>query len=84
MHGHITVGGMDVVDRLRHSLAAEARLYEGERPLTDRQLAMVMHALADHTLIQAAMAYDTSQTPWPEATSIGRFFHAVGDLLDRP
>ena len=50
---------------------------------TPEQVAMVLHALAaDHVATMSALKYRRDDTsPWPEATSIGRWLHDVGDDL---
>lgn len=74
-----TVGTQDAVLRLLGQIRAENRMFPGEEEPTLRQVAMVLHALADHTLIQEAMRFDQPEGPWPLATSVGRFLHAYGD-----
>lgn len=77
------VGKETAADRLMQNL--DYRLYPNTERLTRAQVAVVMHALADHTAIQAAMTYDPPRDdtyPWPVATSIGRWFHAVADELE--
>lgn len=47
------------------------------------QVALVLHALADHTVIMKMLRHRPDPTsPWPEATSMGRWFHDVGDSLE--
>ncbi len=43
---------------------------------------MVLHALADHTAIQAALRHRFEPGYWPEATSMGRWYHDVADVLE--
>lgn len=44
---------------------------------------MVLHALADHTAIMQALKHRSDPTsPWPEATSVGRWLHDVGHNLE--
>lgn len=48
-----------------------------------QQVAIVLHALADHTAIMSAFGHNPDPTsPWPEATSIGRWLHDVGYELE--
>jgi hypothetical protein len=57
-----------------------------------KQVGMVLHALADHTAIMEMVQFDRldhhgsnagKETKyWPTETSIGRWFHAVGDDLE--
>lgn len=50
---------------------------------SEEQVAMVFHALADHTAIMEALKHRPDPTsPWPEATSVGRWLHDVGDSLE--
>ncbi len=72
------VAGRPAIDRLMGQVAQEARTIPGPAP-TLRQVAMVLHALADHTALLAALEHDRSGTHWPDATSVGRWLHAVGD-----
>lgn len=53
--------------------------------LSREQVAIVLHALADHTAIMVALNYDMERRrgPWPEATGMGRWFHDVADQLTR-
>lgn len=82
------IGGVDAVVRLRGSIDHAGRRYAGVPVPTDAQVAMVLHALADHTAIQLALHFDRDwvagqdSSPWPEATSVGRFLHALGDRFD--
>jgi hypothetical protein len=81
-HGAPRVAGESAAERLMRSL--DYRLAPEARHLTQREVAIVMHALADHTAIMAALEYARDETcPWPEARSLGRWFHAVGDELER-
>lgn len=75
------VAGEPAADRLMRSL--DYRLSPPGTPrLTREQVAVVMHALADHTAIMAALAYSRGEdSPWPESLSVGRWLHAVGDQL---
>lgn len=62
----------------------------GEPKPTRKQVAMVLHALADHTAIMHMVDFDRrdrfhpgqEEKLWPTETSIGRWFHAVGDDLE--
>lgn len=47
------------------------------------QVAVVLHALADHTALIVALTYRRDESsPWPEAQSLGRWLHDVGDQLE--
>ncbi|HEU5376391.1 MAG TPA: hypothetical protein VFV38_13180 [Ktedonobacteraceae bacterium] len=49
-----------------------------------RQVALVLHALANHTAIISAFKHRRDATsPWPEALSVGRWLHDVGNDLER-
>ena len=68
--------------RLLEQIANEKRRIDEPLP-TARQVAMVLHALADHTAIMSALKHRPDETsPWPEATSIGRWLHDVGNELE--
>lgn len=72
------VVGQPAIDRLMRQVAQASRTIPGETP-TLRQVAMVLHALADHTALQAALRYRDDDGP---ATSVGRWLHAVGDQAE--
>lgn len=76
------LGGMDPAERLQRQIASERRLFPDEQAPTLAQVAMVLHALADHTLLMRALTFDPDDGPWPQATSVGRFLHAYGDRFD--
>lgn len=76
------VAGQRAADRLMRSL--DYRLSPGVEPLTEEQVAVVLHALADHTALMAALAYRTDPTsPWPQSVSVGRWLHDTADQLER-
>lgn len=87
----ITVAGEPADERIMRSL--DNRL-TGEPKPTRKQVAMVLHALADHTAIMEMVQHDrmgkapqgedpTKETKyWPTETSIARWFHAVGYQLE--
>ena len=76
------VGGESAADRLMRSL--DYRLHPQARPLTRDEVAVVLHALADHTAITAALDWRVDPgSPWPQALSVGRWMHDVGDQLER-
>lgn len=69
-------------DRLMQQVKYQQQRINEPLP-TRRQVAMVLHALADHTAIMWALQYRRDETsPWPEAISIGRWLHDVGDDLE--
>lgn len=76
------VTGEPAAERLMRSL--DYRLSPvGIQLLTREQVAVVLHALADHTAIQAALVWRVDETsPWPMATSLGRWFHDTADHLE--
>lgn len=46
-------------------------------------VAMVLHTLADHTALMAALEHRPDEaSPWPQATSLGRWLHDVADDLE--
>lgn len=82
------VAGEPAADRLMRSL--DYRLSRSGTPrLTPEQVAVVLHALADHTALEAARVYSRSdlwdrdrESPWPTSTSIGRWLHDTADALE--
>lgn len=76
------VAGERAADRLMRSM--DYRLSPGVEPLTAAQVAVVLHALADHTALMAALAYRPDpMSRWPEALSVGRWLHDTADQLER-
>lgn len=86
------VVGERAADRLMRSL--DYRLSPpGTERLTAAQVAVVLHALADHTALEAARVYSRDYPPgsgrpdtsWPTSTSIGRWLHdTASQLEDQP
>lgn len=75
------VGDEPAADRLLRSL--DYRLHPNAHRLTRTEVAVVLHALADHTAIMAALKHRPDlSSPWPEATSVGRWLHDVADHLE--
>jgi hypothetical protein len=74
------VVGERAADRLMRSL--DYRMPAGVEPLTPEQVAVVLHALADHTALEAARVYLPDSSPWPTSTSIGRWLHDTADQLE--
>jgi len=71
-------------DRLMKSVDIQHNtgLYKCPKP-TAMQVAVVLHALADHTAIMDALEHRPDPTsPWAKATSVGRWFHDVGGNLE--
>jgi hypothetical protein len=78
--GKIQVAGQNATDRLMGQL--DNRI-TGEPKPTKKQVAMVLHALADHTAIMTMLEHRPDPTsPWPQANSVGRWFHDVGHELE--
>ncbi len=76
------IAGQIPADHLMKSIANEVRSKHIDAP-TRKQVSVVLHALSDHTAILAALKHRPDPTsPWPEAASIGRWLHDVGDQLD--
>ena len=76
----IRIGDQDAHDRLRRAVDNEARMFPGVPAPTDVQVAMVLHALADHTLLMVALQHRHDEDSyWPEALSVGRFAHDLAD-----
>jgi len=77
-----TIGGVDPVERLMRQVRSYTPT--SDQPPTRGQVAAVLHALADHTsLVQAVTWSVPVDGREPAATSVGRWLHAYGDLLDR-
>lgn len=75
------VAGEPASERLMRRL--DNRLIDTPLPSRE-QVALVLHALADHTAIMAMLEHRPDPTsPWPQATSVGRWFHDVGDELTK-
>ena len=81
----VRVTNQFAADRLMQQIGYQKRRINEPLP-SHRQVAMVLHALADHTAIMSALQHRRDETdetnPWPEATSIGRWLHDVGDDLE--
>lgn len=79
----VKVAGQNATDRLMGQVKDQTRRLDLQAAPTAYQVAMVLHALADHTAIMEALKHRPDPTsPWPEANSIGRWFHDVGDELE--
>lgn len=83
------VAGQPAEERLMDAVAREAKFYlnqpmhKGEIAPSPIQVAIVLHALADHTAIMDMLEHRPDPTsPWPHATSVGRWFHDVGHVLE--
>ena len=73
------VAGQPYTDRLRDQLKRECQTWNVPMP-TDSQVGAVLHAMADHTAIMTMLEHRPDPTsPWPQATSVGRFLHDAGD-----
>lgn len=78
----LTVAGQPAKDRLMEAVVREHNFYGGECP-SPHQVAIVLHALADHSAIMEMLQYNVDfKSPWPQATSIGRWFHALGHEME--
>lgn len=86
----VAIGTEAAWRRLMFQVTLEGRTRPGPPP-TPQQVAMVLHALADHTALEHARVWDRradrlgstiEDSPWPTTTSIGRWLHAVGDDID--
>jgi hypothetical protein len=70
----------DPVKRIKATLKSNDRMYGGSADVTPYQVACVLKALADHTLIMQMISHRPDESsPWPEATSVGRWMHDVSD-----
>lgn len=69
-------------DRIFQSLKARDSMYGGSKDVSKYDVACVLKALADHTLIMEMIEHRPDpSSPWPEATSVGRWFHDAADKL---
>jgi hypothetical protein len=86
-------GGQHIADRiLSNQKVQEGSVYlRGEAAPTPQQVAAVLHALADHSLIMHMLSDDVKHLgadnaelggKWEQATGIGRWFQGLGDALD--
>lgn len=80
------VAGEPAADRLMASVAW--RIPQGCPPISRDQVALVLHALADHAALEAARTYRrASDQPGdfhPTSTAIGRWLHDTADQLTDP
>lgn len=83
------ISGQPAHERLMQAVHREANFYlsqpknHGNATPTPIQVAVVLHALADHTAIMSMLNHRHDETsPWPHATSVGRWFHDVGHDLE--
>lgn len=69
-------------DRIMASM--DYRLTRGVPALTRAQVAVVLRALADHTLLEAAREwrYESTERFCPRSLSIGRFLQDTADDLE--
>lgn len=74
------VAGEYACDRLMDNIRQRAR-ESGRVAPSEADVKLVLRGLADHTAIMEMLKYRVEPGPWPEATSIGRWFHAVADDL---
>lgn len=75
-----SIGGDDPVERLMRQVFNSS--WSGnppERPPSPQQVAYVLHALADHTSLTAAITYTGSDN---YAANVGRWLHAYGDTIE--
>ncbi len=81
MEDSYSIAGDDPLERIMLSMRSQARMYPGIELPSRMQLALAYRALADHTLLMAALEFsrEAEDRFWPEATSLGRFFHALAD-----
>jgi hypothetical protein len=82
---NLDVAGEHAGDRLMKQVRYYSRnaIPDGVEAPTEKQVAVVLHALADHTAIMEALKHRVDpDSPWPQANSIGRWFHDVADSLE--
>lgn len=88
------VAGEHAADRLLRAQKLEpgSPYLAGEEPPTPNQIAAVLHALADHTLLMhlvgdevATLGEDRAHLGpgWQQATAIGRFLQNMGNRIER-
>lgn len=77
------IAGDDPRLRLLTAMREEAVRYPGVPLPSSAQTAILLHALADHTMMVDAVLFDPDPTHAPEATSVGRWMHALGDEFDK-
>ena len=74
------VGDQSAADRLRSNL--DYRLHPNAERLTDEQIAIVLHGLADHTMLMAAVNWNPEGSYMSSnsaASSVGQWLHRVAD-----
>jgi hypothetical protein len=81
------IGGVDAADRLMGQIQHQRWRTPDTPPPNEAQVAMVLHALADHTALEAARVYDRTRDGkeddlWPTSLSIGRWLHDLGDYIE--
>lgn len=80
------VAGEYAVQRLEKQVYYRSRNMvgaDGTVPPSRLQIAAVLHALADHTAIMEALKHrPPADGLWPEATSVGRWLHDLGDEFE--
>jgi hypothetical protein len=91
-HPAYELNGRHPAIRLLMSQQISSDVYlQGEPPPTPRQIAAVLHALADHThnrhmLSDAVASLGEERNPFGDKsahiTGLGRYFHGLGDYLD--
>lgn len=64
--------------------AMDYRLSPGARRLARSEVAVVLHALADHTALEAAREwrYESKERFCPRSQAVGRFLHDTADHLE--
>lgn len=87
----LLIGTEHAADRLARSqkIQAGSVYLNGEQPPTPNQIGAVLHALADHTLIEgmlhAAVELGSDRAhlgeQWATATGLGRYLQRMGDWL---
>lgn len=86
-------GGQHIADRLlSNQKLQEGSVYlRGEAAPTPQQVSAVLHALADHGLINKMLSDDVKHLGadrahlgegWEQSMGIGRWFQGIGDALD--
>ncbi len=80
------VAGQPASERLMQAL--DYRRFPEVPEISEEQVAIVLHALADHSAIVAAMNHPREWSTWQDrsvkdpAADVGRWLHAVADDLE--
>lgn len=68
--------------RLMRTIEIRKRERPSDTEVSEAQVSLVLRALADHTGIMDALSHSIDDHPWAHATSVGRWYHDVADVLE--